>query len=467
MKRTTKALIAAPLISVAVGALAMAGIVFAADAPAPAPTDVPLPAAAPRPASEGPAQSPSDAAAPEAAATAPSDMTPQVDNLADKGKYLATAGNCISCHTRAGGEEFAGGVEFHSPLGSIHSTNITPDPETGIGKWTEADFIKAMHDGVAPGGRYLFPAFPYTAFTKVSEDDVKAIYHYLKTLKPVAYTPPANGLLFNSLSRYGMIFWNALFHKSERYKTDTTQSAEWNRGAYLTEGLGHCSACHSPRNLFLAEKQDEAYSGGEILDKVGEGEGPGKEKIRKWSGVNLTPAKSGLGAWSVDDIAAYLNKGFAPRHAGTWGPMTEVIVNSMRHLSTEDTKAMAVYIKSLPPREPAGGVAIAEDQTKAGAPVYKDRCAKCHMDSGRGGMFNGPPLVGSAIVQHADPASLINIIMYGANAPKEVSTGQWETMKPLGEVLTDAEIAAVANYVRSSWGNTGRPVQAADVAQQR
>jgi mono/diheme cytochrome c family protein len=147
--------------------------------------------------------------------------------------------------------------------------------------------------------------------------------------------------------------------------------------------------------------------------------------------------------------------------------MTEVIVNSMRHLSVEDTKAMAVYFKSLPPREPAGGAAITEDQTKAGAPVYKERCSKCHMDSGRGGMFNGPPLVGSAIAQHADPASLINIIIYGANAPKEISTGQWETMKPLGEVMTDAEIAAAANYIRSSWGNTGRPVTAQDVAKQR
>lgn len=465
MKRTlVNVLIAAPL-----GALVLAGIVLAADTPAPAPTDVPPPAAAPRSAGEAPALPPSDVAAPTAdnPAGAPSDMTPQVDNLADKGKYLATAGNCISCHTRPGGEEFAGGLEFHAPLGSLHSTNITPDPETGIGKWTEADFIRAMHDGVVPGGRRLFPAFPYTAFTKVSEDDVKAIYHYLTTLKPVVYTPPANGIMFTPVSRWAMIFWNALFHKSERYRADTTQSAEWNRGAYLTEGLGHCGMCHTPRNLAFAEKQDEAYAGGEIMDKVGEGEGPGKDKIRKWSGVNLTPAKSGLGAWSVDDIAAYLNKGFTPRHAGTWGPMTEVIVNSMRHLSVEDTRAMAVYLKSLPPREPAGGVAIAEDQTKAGAPVYKDRCAKCHMDSGRGGMFNGPPLVGSAIVQHADPASLINIIMYGANAPREISTGQWETMKPLGGVMTDAEIAAVANYVRSSWGNTGRPVQAADVAKQR
>ena len=193
----------------------------------------------------------------------------------------------------------------------------------------------------------------------------------------------------------------------------------------------------------------------------------GGDKIRAWSGINLTQAKTGLGAWSVDDIASYLNKGFTAKHAGTWGPMTEVIVNSMRHLSVEDAKAMAVYIKSLPPREPAGGAAITEDQTKAGATVYKDRCAKCHMDSGRGGMFNGPPLVGSAIAQHADPASFINIILYGPDAPKEISTGQWETMKPFAEILTDAEVAAVANYVRSSWGNAGRPVQAADVAKQR
>lgn len=453
------------LISASVGALALAGIVLAADAPAPAPTDAPPPAMAPRPAGDAPALPPSDIAAPSAEnpAAAPSDMTPQVDEKVVKGGYLAKAGNCISCHTRKGGEEFAGGLAFHTPFGVLHSTNITPDPETGIGTWSEDDFIKAMHDGVAPGGRRLFPAFPYTAFTKVSDDDVKAIYAYLKTLTPVKYTPPANGMAF--AMRWPMIAWNALFHKSERYKTDTTQSAEWNRGAYLVEGLGHCSMCHTPRNLAGAEKREEAYAGGEIMDHVGAAEG--EPKIRKWSGVNLTPAKTGLGAWSVDDIAKYLNKGFVINHAGTWGPMTEVIVNSMRHLSVEDTKAMAVYIKSLPPKELAGGTPISEDQTKAGQPIYKDRCAKCHMDSGRGGMFNGPPLTGSAIVQHADPASLINIIIYGANAPKEVSTGQWETMKPLGEVMTDAEIAAVANYIRSSWGNTGRAVQAADVAKQR
>jgi mono/diheme cytochrome c family protein len=437
------------------GALFLAGAVFAAaDAPAPAPSEMAPPVSLQPPvAGETPA-------AGEAPALPPSDMTPQVNHLAEKGKYLATAGNCVSCHTRKGGEEFAGGVEFHSPLGSIHSTNITPDPETGIGNWTEEDLIKAMHEGVAPGGRHLWPAFPYAAFTKVTDDDVKAIYAYLKTLTPVKYTPPANGMMF-SMGRWPMMFWNALFHKSERFKPDTNQSPEWNRGAYLVEGLGHCGACHSPRNVFLAEKQDEAYSGGVILDTVG------GDKIRPWSGINLTPAKTGLGAWSVDDIASYLNKGFSPKHAGTWGPMTEVIVNSMRHLSVEDTKAMAVYLKSLPPREPAGGTPITEDMTKAGAPVYKDRCAKCHMDSGRGGMFNAPSLVGSAIAQHSDPASLVNIILYGPDAPKEISTGQWETMKPFAETMTDAEVAAVSNYIRSSWGNTGRPVQASDVAKQR
>ncbi len=467
MKRSFKLglLISAPPLAAIGGALALAGIVLAADAPAPAPTDAPAPAMAPS-SGEAPALPPSDVAAPaaESPGAAPSDMTPQTDEKVEKGKYLATAGNCISCHTRKGGEEFAGGLELHSPVGSIYSTNITPDPETGLGKWTEEDFIKAMHDGVAPGGRRLFPAFPYTSFTKVSDDDVKAIYAYLKTLKPVVYTPPSNGVAF--MMRWPMIFWNALFHTSERYKTDNTQSAEWNRGAYLTEGLGHCSACHSPRNpLTFAENQNLAYAGGEMLDHVGAADAA--PKIRKWSAVNLTQAKTGLGAWSADDIAKYLNKGFVINHAGTWGPMTEVIVNSMRHLSVEDTKAMAVYIKSLAPKELPAGAPISEDQTKAGQAVYKDRCAKCHQDSGRGGMFNSPPLVGSAIVQHADPASLINIIIYGANAPKEISTGQWETMKPLGEVMTDAEIAAAANYIRSSWGNAGSAVQAADVAKQR
>jgi mono/diheme cytochrome c family protein len=429
-------------------ALVLGGIVFAAVAGFAA--DDAAPPAQPAPDAAAP-----DGAAPDTAVPA----APPVDPVVERGKYLAAAGNCISCHTRPGGEPFAGGLPFAAPmgLGTLHSTNITPDPDTGIGKWTEADFVKAMHEGVAPGGKHLFPAFPYTAFTKVSDDDVKAIFAYLKTVAPVKYTAPDNSFLFTM--RWPMTFWNALFFKPGRFMPDGKQSEAWNRGAYLVEGLGHCGACHTPRNTFLAEDEARSFAGGAFMDQVQDG------KIRRWSGVNLSPAKGGLAKWSEADIAKYLKSGFTMSRAGAWGPMNDVIVNSMSKMTDDDTKAIATYLKALPPRETTGKVS--EDQAKAGQAVYKDRCAKCHMDSGRGGMFNGPPLEGSAVAQADDPASFINIVLYGPKTHPEVKTGAWETMKPFADVLSDDEVAAVMNYVRGSWGNVGRPVTSAEVAKQR
>ena len=399
--------------------------------------------------------------------SAPTAETAPLDPTVERGKYLATAGNCISCHTRPGGEPFAGGLGFETQIGTIrakiHSTNITPDPETGIGKWTEADLIRAMHEGVAPGGRNLYPAFPYTSFTKVTDDDVKAIYAYLKTVTPVKYTAPENSFIFSQ--RWAMPIWNALFFKPGRFEKIAGKSDEWNRGAYLVDGLGHCSACHSPRNFAMAEIQSKAYAGGAILDHVGKEQ---DNKIRSWSAPNLTPVKGGLAKWSATDIANYLKKGYSPTRAGTFGPMNEVIANSMRHMTDEDIKAIAAYIKDLPPHEPVMAT-IPADKAAPGEKIYGERCRECHQASGRGGMFSAPPLEGSAIVQAADPSSLINTVLYGPQTPeKELGYfGSWETMKPYGDVLSDEDMAAVANYIRSAWGNVGGPVTAADVAKQR
>src|ERR1700722_76015 len=378
------------------------------------------------------------------------------NTAAERGRYLADAGDCISCHTQPGAMPFSGGVRFETTFGNLYSSNITPDPTTGIGAWKADDLRRAMHEGIAAGGYRLFPAFPYTAFTKVSDADVDAIYAYLRTLKAVRYTPPSSSFVFTQ--RWGMASWNALFFTEGRFSPVAARSAEWNRGAYLVEGLGHCSACHTPRNLFMAETAGKAYAGGLIQDKVARG------KIRQWSAVNLTSAKNGLGAWAVNALAKYLQTGFSAR-GGTFGPMNEVIVNSLKKLTAEDVRAMAVYLKSLPAQEYAGG-GVAPQQASAGESIYKDRCEKCHSASGRGGMFSGPPVAGSAVVQAEDPASLINIILYGPDTPKEVSFGAWETMQPYTEVLNDSEVAAVSNYVRGSWGNRAGMVKAADVAQQ-
>ena len=383
---------------------------------------------------------------------------PPEDPILAKGKYLVTAGNCISCHTRPGGEPFTGGLAFETPFGKLYSTNITPDEETGIGKWTAEDLRTAMHEGKAPGGRNLFPAFPYTSFTKVSDEDVDAIYAYLRSLKPEHYVPPSNAMAFSA--RFPMKIWNKLFFTAGRFVEDKAQSAEWNRGAYLVEGLGHCSACHSPRNPAMAEIKDKAFAGGAIMDKV-----PGNDKAVRWSAVNLTSAKEGLGSWPQADLVKYLNTGLSA-HAGSFGPMNEVIANSLKQMTKEDVQAMAVYLKSLPAQE-SKSTPVTADQGKAGEAVYKDRCEKCHQSSGRGGFLTSPPLAGSLVAQTDDPAAMINVILYGPELSKELPSGSWETMKPYREILNDQQIADVANYVRSSWGNRGKPVTAGDVAKQR
>jgi mono/diheme cytochrome c family protein len=402
-------------------------------------------------------QAEGSAQVPTATSSALASAPPGADPTITRGKYLADAGNCVSCHTRPGGAPFSGGVPFTTKLGTIYSSNITPDNATGIGRWNVEDFRRAMHDGIAPGGRHLFPAFPYTSFTEVSDADADAIYAYLRTLQAARYSPPANGFLLRQ--RWGMTFWNLLFFKSVRFAPDPKQSQEWNRGAYLVEGLGHCDACHSPRDLFMAEKTSQAYAGGTLEEKVPAGQ------VRPWSAVNLTSAKSGLASWSVSDLARYLKTGFALR-AGLFGPMNDVVDNSLKNLSVEDVHAMAVYLKSLPPQE-ASEAAPSPAAVQAGAKIYSDNCQECHMSSGRGGLFSAPPLAGSAVVQASDPASLINIILYGPDAPKDVSLGGWETMQPYKGDLSDAQIAAVSNYVRGSWKNHGSTVTAADVARQR
>lgn len=386
-----------------------------------------------------------------------SGATNSTDPLVERGRYVALAGNCASCHTRRGGAPYAGGLAFETPLGTLYSSNITSSVEQGIGSWTAQDLRRALHEGIAAKGYRLFPAFPYTSFTQMTDEDVDALYAYLRTVAANDYQPPANDFLFSQ--RWAMALWNGLFFKPGRFKPDPQQTPEWNRGAYLVEGLGHCGACHTPRTRFMAEDSARAYQGGTLRELVA------ADKVRDWAAVNLTSSAAGLKSWSVDDLTKYLHTGFSPR-GGTWGPMNEVVGNSTSKLTQEDARAMATYIKSLP----AGGETsppVTAEQVASGKAIYTDRCEKCHGESGRGGMFAGPPLAGSAIVQSADPDSLINAVLYGATAPEGVTLGAWETMKPFADVLSDADVANVANYVRGSWGNSAPPVDAVRVAKQR
>ncbi len=387
----------------------------------------------------------------------PSNAQTQVE----KGKYLTQAGNCHSCHTRPGGEPFAGGLSFTTDFGVIYSTNITPDPETGIGDWSEDDLVRAMHEGVSADGDNLYPVFPYPSYTKVSEEDIKAIYAYLRTLEPVSYTAPENELDFPYDQRWLMGIWNMLFFEEGRYQEHPELSAEANRGGYLTQGLGHCGSCHTPRGSLGGPENDLALSGGTYLDVVEEG------KIRPWSAVNLTPGPGGLEKWSADDIAAYLKLGHN-KHAATFGPMNEVILNSTQYLTDADAKAIGEYLKSLPALGDNEAVEVDEDTMSEGSVIYDTRCGTCHLPTGLGSERTGTPLVGSTVVLSADPASLINSILYGAHAPKELPVPEeWSSMKAFGNLLDDEEIAILATFIRNSWGNKASPVTEEEVLRQR
>lgn len=403
-----------------------------------------------------PAVAPSVDAAPVAAA--PAETAPVA-----RGRYLATLGNCTSCHTREGGTPFAGGVAFKTDFGTLYSSNITSDTKAGIGGWTLAQFVRAMREGVDDEGEHLYPAFPYPEFSKLGDADLADLYAYLKTLAPSGEVAPPNELRFPYNQRSLLALWNALYFKPAPFQPDTARSAEWNRGAYLVQGLGHCGACHTPRNFLGAEKADAALSGGAYLDAVSGSD------IRPWSAVNLTSAASGLKAWSVADLASYLKTGHGSR-TGAYGPMNEVILNSTRFWTDADLQAVAVYLKALPANETSPTQSLDDKQRNAGETVYTINCGTCHLPTGLGstpGSELGPPLVGSAIVQSSDPAALINIILYGAQVVSPAPAQGWKNMKAFGTILEDEDVAALANYLRASWGNRGGKVTAADVARQR
>jgi len=375
----------------------------------------------------------------------------------ERGRYLAVAGNCVSCHTRPGGESFAGGLALQTPLGVLHTTNITPDPETGIGRWSLEDFRRSMRQGIAADGSYLFPAFPYTAYTRMSDAEIADLFAWLQGLAPVRYTPPENGLMFSI--RWPMVAWNSLFLEEGRQPPDPAQSAEWNRGAYLVQGPGHCGACHTPRNALLAEDPARALQGGMITGEVV----PGLQ--RPWFAVNLRNVKHGLSTWTPKDMAAYFAKGYGMRGA-SFGPMNEVITNSLSQLRPEDQRAIATYLKSLGGAEYAGPV-VSAAEADPGAGIYKEHCAECHQANGRGNFLKAPALAGNAVVQGESPASLINVTLHGPTLARSLRYGAWEDMPAFGKKLGDDQAAALANYLRGSWGNRAATVTAEQVAAQR
>ena len=385
-----------------------------------------------------------------------------VSTQIERGKYLALAGNCASCHTTENGEFMAGGLPFETPFGKIYSTNITPDSGTGIGNWTGGQFLDSMRRGVRPNGEHLYPVFPYTAFTKITNEDVAALFAYLKSIPAIRQETKENEVSFPFNQRWLMSVWKMVYFDERVYETDKSKSAEWNRGAYLVNALAHCSACHSPRNLLGAENSDMAMTGGVFFDKVPSG------SVRPWSSPNLTSSPSGLGLWVHEEVTAYLRTG-RNSFVETFGPMNEVIMNSTRNLNDGDINAMTIYLKSLPSKETDTGSTANNKVLGMGRTLYNLHCGTCHLPTGLGDEEVAPRLAGgSLVVQTSNPASLINVILDGPESPDPPLPAKWRNpMEDFRYLLDDEEIAALASYVRNSWGNTAGKVTAKQVAKQR
>ena len=384
------------------------------------------------------------------------------DERVIRGEYLTAAGDCYACHTVRGGEPYAGGLEMPTPFGKLHVPNITPHKEHGIGTWSADDFWRAMHEGKSKDGSFLYPAFPYNNYTKVTREDSDAIYAYLMTVQPSAQKRLAHEMKFPFNQRELLAGWRALYFKAEVFKEDPKQSKEWNRGAYLVEGLGHCNACHATRNLLGAVAREDDYSGGLI-------------PMQNWYAPSLTSSReSGLGDWDTKEIVELLRTGVSERGSAT-GPMAEVVQHSLQNLTMTDLSAMALYLKSqaekAPPAAPLmhkePSEALVETMMRSGAKIYKDLCASCHQEDGRGVPRIYPPLAGNKSITIRNPVNAIRIVLNGGFPPSTEGNPRPYGMPPFYQDLSDEQVAAVVTYIRRSWGNSAPATWPPEVNQSR
>ncbi len=368
-----------------------------------------------------------------------------------RGKYLTDAGDCVACHTSEADKPFSGGRPVPTPFGTIYSANITPDRETGIGAWSDEDFYNAMHFGRRPTGEFLYPAFPYPYFTHMSRGDTDAILAYLKTLKPVRTERHKPDLIWPLGYRPLMRGWNWLFFEAGQLEPNANKSDEWNRGAYLVEGPGHCGACHTPKNIFGADKSADNLEG---------------SKIQNWFAPKLLAAqRDGLADWTEDDLVEFLKTG-RNRFDGATGLMAEVVEHSTSKMNDQDLHAIAVYLRDQKgPAEKDNGSKpdLNGDVMAAGKTVFASSCAACHKANGDGVGRLFPPLKASATVQQKEPTSVIRVILEGARTVATASEPTAVAMPAFGWKLSDAQIAAVATFVRNSWGNEASAVSEDDV----
>ena len=382
------------------------------------------------------------------------DLDPQEFTQIERGRYLAVLSDCASCHTVPGGNQpFAGGRAIETPFGNILAPNITPDPETGIGSWSDDAFDAAIRKGLRRNGSRLYPAMPYTAYTKMSREDVLAIRAYLNTVTPVRNAVDANALPFPFNIRASMRVWNMLYFNQGDYKPDAKKPAEWNRGAFLVDGPGHCGACHTPKTFLGGDKTDE-YLRGSFL--------------QGWSAPDITgDSRVGLGAWSAEDLVAYLKSGHNRVSAAT-GPMAEVVTLSTEHMTDPDLRAIATYLKSLSGKQDHPQTVSKEDAAMvSGAAIYRDQCSACHGIDGKGVAELFPSIADSSMVKSDDPTTSIRIVLRGARSVGTRAQPTAPGMPSYGRQLDDAQIAAVLTYMRNGWGAAAAPVGAADVARVR
>jgi mono/diheme cytochrome c family protein len=387
-------------------------------------------------------------------ASSPAAWAATPENIA-RGAYLARAGDCVACHTARGGVEYAGGRALDTPFGRLYGPNLTPDMETGIGRWSADDFWNALHNGKSRDGRLLYPAFPYTNYTKVSRTDSDALFAYFRSLAPQRQPNTPHALDFPYNQQALLAGWRLLYFKPASFTPQPARGLEWNRGAYLVEGLGHCSACHSTRNRFGAT--GDTLSGGQI-------------PTLGWYAPTLTASgEAGLGDWDKEHIVALLATGISPRGSAT-GPMAEVVARSLQHMTQADVGAMATYLKSLPSTETPptdGGERAGEQLLAEGRRLYGSYCVDCHGEDGKGKAPAYPPLAGNRAVTLTPAVNAIRIVLNGGFPPGTAGNPRPYGMPPYSHELNDAQVAAVLTYVRASWGNAAAPVATPDVNRYR
>ena len=406
---------------------------------------------------------PADGAAPAIAGAPPS------SDLVARGEYLAKAADCTACHTAPGSDQpFAGGVAFKLPFGTIYSSNITADDATGIGSWSDDDFVRAVREGVRKDGAHLYPAFPYTSYTQLSRSDVLAIKAYLFSLPKIRQEDRANDLGFPFNQRWAMGFWNAGFFKSQRFVADASKSPQWNSGAYLANALGHCAECHTPRNFAFGLKNGSALSG---------------ESLQGWRAYDITSDPDhGIGSWSDGELASYLSTGHAQGRGSASGPMGEAIENSLQYLKPEDTAALVTYLRGVPAKSGKDPISVdakaaaalastdaapggdSADTQRLGLQLFEGACASCHQWNGKGQQTSYASLLGTRGVNDPAGTNVTQVILNGS----KLRIGDQDVYMPaFGKAYSDTEIAALANYVISHFGAKAGTVTPAEVARRR